>query len=828
MRKTGKKHKMEEPLRRPVPVLETNPETGLSSAQAQDRMDAGWGNLPIDPPGKTVGQIIKTNIFTYFNMLFFVLAAFVLVFGTWQNAMFLGVVFANIAIGIVQELRSKRTLDKLTLLTAPHGFVIRDGRQRKIPTSEMVRDDIVVFSAGSQIYADAVVVSGECSANEALITGEADEIKKTPGSELLSGSFVVSGECRARLTQVGADSYANRLTLEAKEAKPPQQSEMMRSLTRLVQVIGIAIIPLGVLMAVKEIVWLGRSVSDGVVATVASLIGMIPEGLYLLTSMALAAGVVRLALKKPLVHDLGCIATLARVDVLCVDKTGSVTENKMTVEDVVPLCPDRFEEGDIRLIMADYVGAMRADNDTMAALRRYFTGEVKQPAVKAVPFTSAKKFGGVSFHEDETYLLGAPDVLLGERYGKYAAQIDAYSAKGCRVLLLALYDGQPDDDSLDAEMLPISLILLSNKIRAEAPDTFKYFAEQGVAIKVISGDNAMAVSEVAKRAGIKGAESYVDARTLETDEDIAAAVEKYTVFGRVTPDQKRRFVRALKAAGHTVAMTGDGVIDVLALKEADCSIAMASGSDAASQVSHIVLLESNFAAMPSVVAEGRRVINNIERSAALFLVKNIFSFSLAVISLIFTLPYPVTSAQMSLVSALTIGAPGFVLAMEPNTARIKGKFLPNVIYRALPGGLTDLILVLGVILFCMVFKVGENMMSTVCAIILNIVGLMVVHYTCKPYNLLRKAMMIGLTVAFVFCVLLLPQLFTLTSLDLPGAMILVVFALLSAPALMVIRRAQDKLKSGIDSLRSPGRHAGERKVRRPRAKRRPPGTPCPR
>lgn len=818
MRKTGKKHKMEEPLRRPVPVLETNPETGLSSAQAQDRMDAGWGNLPIDPPGKTVGQIIKSNVFTYFNMLFFVLAAFVLVFGTWQNAMFLGVVFANIAIGIVQELRSKRTLDKLTLLTAPHGFVIRDGRQRKIPTSEMVRDDIVVFSAGSQIYADAVVVSGECSANEALITGEADEIKKTPGSELLSGSFVVSGECRARLTQVGADSYANRLTLEAKEAKPPQQSEMMRSLTRLVQVIGIAIIPLGVLMAVKEIVWLGRSVSDGVVATVASLIGMIPEGLYLLTSMALAAGVVRLAQKKTLVHDMGCIETLARVDVLCVDKTGTVTENKMTVEDVVPLCPDRFEEGDIRLIMADYVGAMRADNDTMAALRRYFTGEVKQPAVKAVPFTSAKKFGGVSFHEDETYLLGAPDVLLGERYGKYAAQIDAYSAKGCRVLLLALYDGQPDDEVLDAEMLPISLILLSNKIRAEAPDTFKYFAEQGVAIKVISGDNAMAVSEVAKRAGIKGAESYVDARTLETDEDIAAAVEKYTVFGRVTPDQKRRFVRALKAAGHTVAMTGDGVNDVLALKEADCSIAMASGSDAASQVSHIVLLESNFAAMPSVVAEGRRVINNIERSAALFLVKNIFSFSLAVISLIFTLPYPVTSAQMSLVSALTIGAPGFVLAMEPNTARIKGKFLPNVIYRALPGGLTDLILVLGVILFCMVFKVGENMMSTVCAIILNIVGLMVVHYTCKPYNLLRKAMMTGLTVAFVFCVLLLPQLFTLTSLDLPGAMILVVFALLSAPALMVIRRAQDKLKSGIDSLCSPGRHAGERKVRRPRAK----------
>lgn len=813
MKKLGKKRKTEEPMRRPVPVLETNPETGLSSAQAQERVDAGWANLPIDPPGKTVGQIIKSNVFTYFNMLFFLLAAFVLVFGTWQNAMFLGVVFANIAIGIVQELRSKRTLDKLTLLTAPHGAVIRDGRQRKIPTSEMVRDDIVVFSAGSQIFADAVVVAGECSVNEALITGEADEIKKPAGADLLSGSFVVSGECRARLTQVGADSYANRLTIEAKEAKPPQQSEMMRSLTRLVQIIGIAIIPLGILMAIKEIVWLERSVSNGVVATVASLIGMIPEGLYLLTSMALAAGVVRLAQKKTLVHDMGCIETLARVDVLCVDKTGTVTENKMAVEDVIPLCPDRFEEEDIRLIMADYVAAMRADNDTMAALRKYFTGKVTQQAIKAVPFTSAKKFGGVSFHEDETYLLGAPDVLLGERYGKYARQIDAYSSKGCRVLLLALYDGQPDDEELDAPLMPISLILLSNKIRAEAPETFRYFAKQGVAIKVISGDNAMAVSEVAKRAGIKGAESYVDARTLETDEDIAEAVEKYTVFGRVTPDQKRKFVRALKAGGHTVAMTGDGVNDVLALKEADCSIAMASGSDAASQVSHIVLLESNFAAMPSVVAEGRRVINNIERSAALFLVKNIFSFALALISLIFTLPYPVTSAQMSLVSALTIGAPGFVLAMEPNISRIKGKFLPNVIYRALPGALTDLFLVLGVILFCMVFEVEDNMMSTVCAIILNIVGLMVVHFTCKPYNLLRKVMIGGLTAAFVFCVVMLPQLFTLSSLDLPGAMILVVFALLSAPALIVIRRAQDKLKASIDSLHSPGRHAKKRAVK---------------
>lgn len=813
LKRLTKKKDIEEPLRRHVPELTPDSELGLSSAQAQERADAGWANLPIDPPGKTVGQIVRSNVFTYFNMLFFFLAACVLAVGSWQNVMFMGVVLANIAIGIVQELRSKRTLDKLTLLTAPQGAVIRDGRRRKIPTSEMVRDDIVEFSAGDQIFADAVVVAGECSANEALITGEADEIKKKPGDELLSGSFVVSGQCRARLTRVGADSFANRLTLEAKAAKPPQQSEMMRSLTRLVQVIGIAIIPLGILMAVKEIAWLGRSVTDGVVATVASLIGMIPEGLYLLTSMALAAGVVRLAQKRTLVHDMGCIETLARVDVLCVDKTGTVTENKMTVEDVVPLCPERFEESDIRLIMADYVAAMRADNDTMAALRRYFTGEVKQPAIKAVPFTSAKKFGGVSFHEDETYLLGAPDVLLGERGGKYAKQIDAYSAKGCRVLLLGLYDGDPEDERPEAGLMPIALILLSNKIREEAPETFKYFAAQGVAIKVISGDNALAVSEVAKRAGIRGAENYVDARTLETDEDIAEAVERYTVFGRVTPDQKRRFVRALKAAGHTVAMTGDGVNDVLALKEADCSVAMASGSDAACQVSHIVLLESNFAAMPSVVAEGRRVINNIERSASLFLVKNIFSFILAVITLVFTLPYPVTSAQMSLVSALTIGIPGFILAMEPNSARIKGKFLPNVVGRALPGGLTNLFLVLGAILFCLVFELPEDMMGTICTVILCVVGLMVVHRTCKPYDLLRRAMMVALVVGFGICVLVLPELFTISKLDLPAGMILGVFVLLSWPALALLCRAQEKLKQSLASLRSGGRHARPKRAK---------------
>ena len=820
MRIIRKKNVIEEDYRRPLAVLETDPETGLSTRQAEERVSAGWDNKPIEPPGKTVAQIVRSNILTYFNLLFFFLAACVIVVGRWQEAMFLGVVFANIVIGIVQELRSKKTLDKLTLLTSPKGTVVRDGRERQIPTQELVRDDIVVFSAGSQIYADAVVVSGECAVNESLITGEADEIKKQPGAELLSGSFVVSGLCRARLTRVGAGSYANRLTLDAKAGQPPKQSEVMRSLTRLVQIIGILVIPLGTLMAIKEIVWLGRSVPDGIVATVASLVGMIPEGLYLLTSMALVAGVVRLAQRKTLVHDMGCIETLARVDVLCVDKTGTVTENKMTVEDVVCLCPDRFVEDDIRLIMADYVAAMSADNDTMAALRKYFTGEVHQKAEKALPFTSAKKYGGVSFHYDETYLLGAPDVLLGARYGEYAGQIDGYSAKGCRVLLLALYDGSLEDEKPAAELMPLALILLSNKIRAEAPDTFKYFASQGVAIKVISGDNAMAVSEVARRAGIEGAERYVDARTLETDEDIAAAIESCTVFGRVTPDQKRRFVRALKAAGHTVAMTGDGVNDVLALKEADCSVAMASGSDAASQVSHIVLLDSNFAAMPHIVAEGRRVINNIERSAALFLTKNIFTFTLALVSLIFTLPFPVTSAQMSLISTLTIGIPGFVLAMEPNTSRIQGRFLPNVIYKAFPGGVTDFLLVLGVIVFCTVFEIGEGIMGTVCTLVLSIVGLIIVHRMCLPYNLLRKGLMAVLCLGLAICVVFLPQLFSISNVDTPGLLVLIVFTLLSWPALKAVTIAEERVVSSLRGLKKPGRHAAAGKHTAPVRKRR--------
>ena len=782
-----------------IPVVIADPQTGLTPAQALERMQGGCLNTAVEPPSKSVRQIVLSNIFTYFNLVFFILAGAVIFVGSWRNLTFMGVVLVNIAIGIVQELKAKKTLDKLTILNSPRATVIRDGEQLQIDVGYVVRDDIVIFPSGSQIYADAVVAEGTCQVNESLITGESDEITKNVGDTLLSGSFIVSGSCRARITAVSRDAYISKLTAEAKSIKKPQQSEMMKSLTRLVKWIGIIVIPFGVILTVKEYLWLGRDLTTSVTSTVAALIGMIPEGLYLLTSLALVTGVMRLAKKQTLVHDLACIETLARVDTLCVDKTGTITESKMVVEDIVLLCEDRFVESDIRMIMADYVYAMRDDNDTMAALRRYFTDEAHQQAIGTLPFTSAKKYGGVSFDPEETYLLGAPEVLLGERIAPYREKIDEYARQGCRVLLLALYDGTLEDETPSAEMLPLSLILLNNKIRETAPDTFSYFAEQGVCVKVISGDNPMTVGEVARRAGIPDAEKTVDARTLKTPEEIRAAANVFTVFGRVTPEQKRLLIMSMREAGHTVAMTGDGVNDVLALKAADCSIAMASGSEAASQVSHIVLLDSDFSAMPSVVEEGRRVINNIERSAALYLVKNIFSFVLAFITLFAALPYPFTPAQLSLISGLTIGVPSFVLAMEPNKNRVQGHFLPNVLFRALPAAITDILLVVGTLLFYIAFQLNEGALSTICTAVIGVVGLSMVHYTCRPYNKLRTWMMIAVSAAFAVCFLFLKSLFTLSVLQWSDVLIMVVLALLAFPMTDRFTKWLDLLKDFLSS-----------------------------
>jgi cation-transporting ATPase E len=783
-------------LNKILPRIDSHAETGLTAQQARERAENGYANVSPASPEKTVAQIFRDNIFTYFNLIFFVLAGFVIAVQSYRNLTFMGIIVSNIAIGIIQELRAKRTLSKLKIVAAPHAAVIRDGDLMTIPAEDAVLDDIAVFTAGNQIYADAIVLVGECRVNEALVTGEADEIVKTSGSTLLSGSFVVSGECRARLDKVGVDSFVSKLTVEAKKHVKKRQSEMMRHLTRLVQVIGFIIIPFGIVLYLQQSLALHRDVAESVVSTVAALIGMIPEGLYLLVSVALTVSVMRLAQKKTLVHDLGCIETLARVDVLCVDKTGTITENRMTVREAVPLLGDRFGPDGIASLMADYTSVMGTDNETMAALKNHFTGSPRRHAIKMLPFSSATKYSGVTFVSEGTYLLGAPEKILLSEYDTYKGEIEKYSSQGCRVLLLAHYDGSLDDKGLKGAVTALALLVLTNSIRPEAPDTFRFFREQGVAIKVISGDNPLTVSIVAQEAGIENADMYVDASTLTTERKLKSAIKEYTVFGRVTPDQKRKLIRAFKAAGHTVAMTGDGVNDVLALKDADCSIAMASGSEVACQVSQLVLMNSNFAAMPSVVAEGRRVINNIERSASLFLVKNIFSFALTLTALLFALTYPITPSQLSLFNGTLIGIPSFILALEPNTNRVRGRFLKNVLLRALPAGITDFLCMLGAILACRYFNIPTDELSTMATIIIGGVGFMMLYKISRPLNSLRRALIIAMFILFAAGGLLFTDLFTLVPLTATAIEVTAVLVILAVPLLLLFSWIVNQFEGG--------------------------------
>ena len=778
---------------------------GLNSDQVNEYFENGWSNEPVEPPSKTVPEIIKSNLFTYFNLVFAVLAALLILAGSFRNLTFLPVILANLFIGIIQEIRAKNTLDKLSVLNAPKALVVREGRQFSIPAEELVLDDIVIFKAGNQICADAIVVDGEVSVNESLLTGESDEISKKPGDELMSGSFIVSGECYARLDKVGEDSYISKLTLEAKAMNSEEQSEMIRVLDKLVGVVGILIIPIGLLLFGQQFFFSGASFSKSITSMVAAVIGMIPEGLYLLASVALVVSVMRLASKKVLVHDMKCIETLARVNVLCVDKTGTITENTMEVNGEIPMDGyDSQSMAPLKQIIGDFASAMSSDNITMKAMKDYFNKPSGRKAVSVSPFSSQFKYSGAAF-EDGSYVLGAPEFVLREDYDNYREQIEQYSSEGYRVLVFGIYDGVIDGKALTGKVTPLGLVFLSNPIRKEAPETFKYFENQGVEIKVISGDNPVTVSQVALQAGIANADNYIDASTLTTDEAIEDAVLRYTVFGRVTPDQKRKFVRALKKAGRTVAMTGDGVNDVLALKDADCSVAMASGSDAAAQASQLVLLDSNFACMPSVVMEGRRVVNNIERSASLFLVKNIFSFLLSLFSVCFMINYPLEPSQITLISMFTIGVPAFFLALQPNKNIIQGHFLSNVLIKALPAGITDFLVVGALVVFGQVFEVGETDISTACTMLLAIVGFVILYNISKPMNALRWCVWGGCIVGLLGCSIYLGDLFAMRGMSTKCIMLFVVFAIITEPALrystILIEKIGRKIVGWIEKRR---------------------------
>lgn len=761
--------------------IAADPQSGLSAEQVKRRFAQGENNYKVESSTLSVPEIVRSNVCTYFNLVFAVIAVLLAIVGAWSDMLFLPIIVANTCIGIIQEVHSKKVLDKLSILNAPHAVVIRDGKRQEIPADQLVLDDIVEFSAGSQIPADAKVVSGELQVNESLITGESDEIEKREGDSLLSGSFVVSGKACARLEKVGKDSYISKLTLQATKSKKGEQSEMIRSLNYLIMVMGIIIIPIGIALFVQSFIYNEGTFHDSITGMVAAIIGMIPEGLYLLTSVALAVSSVRLAQKKVLIHDMKCIETLARVNVLCVDKTGTITEPGMHVYDFSVL--DGADQLEISQLLADFVAAQEKDNATMEALKAHFSNGSGMRAREVYSFSSETKYSGAVMNDGKSYVIGAPEFVLRGQFAQYQEQIATYSSKGYRVLVFAQYEGTLDRKPLTEPVLPLCFVMLANPIRKGAKETFTYFAENDVDIKVISGDNPLTVSVIAAEAGIAGAERFVDASILKEKEDYYRAVEEYTVFGRVTPSQKRMLVQALKEHKKTVAMTGDGVNDVLALKDADCSVAMASGSEAASNVAQLVLLDSDFSRMPSVVAEGRRVVNNIERTAALYIVKNIFSMLLAIFSVILMLDYPLEPSQVSLISMFTIGIPSFVLALEPNKDLIRGHFLTNVLVRALPAGLTDFIVVSGLVIFCREFQVDLDCLSTSCTILVAIVGFMILHRIARPMNTGHIVMLVGVIAGWILCMLFGGSFFGITGISKQCEMLMVIFAIITEPVL---------------------------------------------
>lgn len=785
--------------------------TGLTDEEVRQRVEEGFTNRTDISTDKTTKEIVISNVFTYFNLIFLVITILLIMVGSFRNLTFLPIIIGNTVIGIVQEIRAKKTLEKMSLLNAPHADVIRNGSVKQISTDELVKDDVILLTAGKQICADAVVISGNIQVNESLLTGEADEVEKTEGSTLMSGSFVVSGECYAQLEKVGNESYISKLSLEAKSMGGKEQSEMIRSINLIVKWVGIVIIPIGLILFWQSHFVNGESITKSVTSTVAAIIGMIPEGLYLLTTVALALSTMKLARKKVLLHDMKSIETLARVDVLCVDKTGTITEPDMKLKEIF-LCKNSGADGtqtaltldELKSLILDYANASVDNNATMLALKAYTadaltnnTSALHRTAVSQQAFSSSLKYGSVTF-SDGTYLLGAPEFIMHDDFARIEEEIIPYADKGDRVLLFARYNGENVENGINGSVTPLGFVALANPIRANAVKIFEYFKSQGVAIKVISGDNPRTVSRIAIQAGIESAESFVDAATLDTEDKIADAVNKYTVFGRVTPKQKKQLVKALQAKGHTVAMTGDGVNDILAMKDADCSVAMASGSEAAAQAAQVVLLDSDFAHMPDVVYEGRRVVNNIQRSASLFLVKNIFSLLLSLFSVILMVTYPLEPAQVSFISMFTIGVPGFLLALEQNKDRIKGHFITNVMLKALPGGLTDVIAVGALVVCGEVFCISDASIGTIATLVLSVVGFMILFKISEPLNGMKYAVIIGNIAGLVFSGFFLKKLFALTDLSNICILLMIVFGFAAESLFRNLTLLVEKLRGSYE------------------------------
>lgn len=741
---------------------------GLTSEEVRSLTEQGLVNGDLNVKTKTYGQIIKDNLFSLFNLVNTILAVCIAIVGSWKNGLFFLVVIWNFLTSCVQEIRAKRTIDRLSLLSAPKAHVLRDGEIVDVQVKDILLGDITQLKNGNQICADAVILDGECQVNESLITGESTPIDKKPGDHLLSGSYVISGKVMAEVEHIGADNYVNQITLGAKYYKK-SNSVIMKSVKLIVRIIAIAIIPLAGLFVWNNFFRVEQSFTDAMVRTVAAISAMIPGGMVLLVSIALAVSVVRLSRHHTLVQDLYCVENLARVDVLCLDKTGTITEGNMTVEKLVPL-PDVNEEEFLESVKR-FAQWMDDENTTLDSVRDYF-GLKKEdlsadPSYVTIPFSSDKKWSLLSVPDEGSFIMGAPEFVLREEFPKYEEEIAAYTGKAKRVVLFAKSTNMPQEKELPADILPLGYIVIGDRIRSDAKEILDYFRQQDVTIKVISGDDPVTVSMVAKDAGLIGAEKYVDATELTSVEEIEKAVEETTIFGRVTPYQKLEIIKALKAHGHTVAMTGDGANDVLALKEADCSIAMQSGSDAARNVSNMVLLDSNFASLPLVVAEGRKSINNLQRSASLYLTKTTYAFIMAIVFIFLTtVKYPFENIQVTLIGSTSIGLPSFFLALEPSKDRVKGNFLRNVFQLAIPSG----ILMFGAIIAVTLIS-GNHLgasaaqTSTLATYTALAVGLMVAFNISGKINRWKTVMIIGLVLEGLLLILLFPKLFSLVPLN---------------------------------------------------------------
>ena len=832
--------------------------TGLTNEQVQQRIEEGKINVNENPNTRSYKQIVRENVLTFFNFLNLALMIMVLLVGSYKNSMFMGIIVINTVIGIIQEVRAKKTLDKLAILTESKAVVLRKKKKWSISTEKLVLDDILFLKTGDQVPADAKVLEGSIEVNESLLTGESDNLQKNEGDELFSGSFVTSGEACCQVIHVGKDNYASQITSEAKEFKR-HNSELRNSLNAILKTISVIIVPMGMLLFYKQYYIAGNGIRDAVVNMVAAVLGMIPEGLVLLTSVALTLGALTLTRKNTLVQELYCIETLARVDTLCLDKTGTITAGTMCVEQVQPYvegmeikAPDganvsesestingaegetkeltelaaseiqgaentgltvsgaqlELTMGEIERVMANMMSVLKDKNATADALHKRFSRRTDMPVDHCIPFSSDRKYSGVAFKEEGTYLMGAAQFLFPDGNEDLMKQCSAYGKEGLRVLVLAHSPNLNQENELPEGLKPVALFMLTDIIRDNAPETLAFFKDQGVDLKVISGDDPVTVSAIAKKAGLENADKYIDATTITTPEDMERAVAECSVFGRVTPQQKKEMVLALQKQKHTVAMTGDGVNDVLALKEADCSVVMAEGSDAAKNIANVVLMDSNFAAMPEIVNQGRRVVNNIRTAASMFLIKTIFSVLLCLITIFWGDSYPFEPIQMSLISACAVGIPTFLLAQENNFNKIESGFLRYVFMNAFPAAVTITGCVFTIMLVCQNVYHSNVMLSTACFLVTGWNYMAALKTVYAPLSRYRKIIIYGMQFIFFFAAVCVQNLLALGSLEF-GMIILVFILMTFSPVVIEVitewcrslyNKAHEKEKKGIISL----------------------------